>query len=56
LNQYTGAFFIGLNNTPVFSYDGKREINPQARQALEAYATLTLIQNQASGQKNTCES
>jgi hypothetical protein len=39
LNQYTGAFFIGLNNTPVFSYDGKREINPQARQALEAYAT-----------------
>jgi hypothetical protein len=39
LNQYTQAFFIGLNNTPVFSYDGKREINPQARQALKAYAT-----------------
>jgi hypothetical protein len=39
LNQYTGAFFIGLNNTPVFAYEGKREINPQARQALEAYAT-----------------
>jgi hypothetical protein len=39
LNQYTQAFFIGLNNTPVFSYDDKREINPQARQALEAYAT-----------------
>jgi hypothetical protein len=38
LNQYTQAFFIGLNNTPVFAYDGKREINQEARQALAAYA------------------